>query len=437
MTKQEKYINNLGRMIKHETISGIYQKDYTKFYEFHNILREIFPTITSVCEWEEYCGSILLKWKGKSSEHPVLYMNHHDVVDVQDGWTHPPFSGEVFDGKLWGRGTLDTKGGLFAMLQAADELAEEGFVPEHDIYFESSNCEETSYEGAEYFGKALYERGIRFDYVLDEGGMILDEPIPGAKGSFAMIGMGERGCADLEFIARGAGGHASTPDFNSPLVRLGKFMSEVDSKQIFDVEISPVIKEMFRRLAPTVSGPLKFIYANPDKFEGILKRVIPKQGGTARAFVQSTIAFTMASGSPGRNVIPTEASVIGNMRVSHHQGYKSSLEAIKRIADKYDIETKVLDEAIESPLASYSTSEFTVMEEAVKHVFPGVVPCPYIMTGCSDARFMGKLSPNCYHFVPFVVDKQQMESIHAIDENVNVSTLEPAVEFFKFLMRKR
>ena len=63
-------------------------------------------------------------------------MNHHDVVDVAEGWSHPAFSGEVYDGKLWGRGTLDTKGGLWGMLQAADELAEEGFVPENDIYFD-------------------------------------------------------------------------------------------------------------------------------------------------------------------------------------------------------------------------------------------------------------------------------------------------------------
>ena len=434
MTKQEKYIYNLGRMIQKETVSYYEKHDKTKFYEFHQILKEIFPHITAACHWEEHNGSILLKWKGIKHDFPRLFMNHHDVVGVQDGWTHPPFSGEVFDGKLWGRGALDTKGGLWGMLQAADELAEDGFVPEQDIYFESSCNEETNFEGAEYFGQLLYDRGIRFEFVLDEGGMIMYEPLSGAKDTFAMIGMGERGCADLQFTARGAGGHASAPDKNSALVRLGKFMAEVDSSKVFDVKVSPVIREMFRKLAPSVSGMTGFVYAHPEVFDAVLRRVMPKSGGTARALVQSTIAFTMAEGSNGRNVIPTQASVIGNMRVSHHQSFESSLNAVKKIADKYDIETHILEPAIESPLADYRSKAFKLMEKAVSHAFENVVSVPYIMTGCSDARFMAKLTDSCFHFVPFLIDKQQLESIHAIDECVDVSTLEPAVEFYKFLM---
>ena len=445
MNGNEKYINNLARMVRHETISYYGQKNLAKFYEFHELLRELFPHITGACEWEEYEGSILLKWNGKNGKadekgagetKPVLFMNHHDVVDVADGWSHPAFSGEVFDGKLWGRGTLDTKGGLWGMLQAADELAEEGFVPENDIYFESSCCEETTYEGAEYFAQVLYDRGIRFQYVLDEGGMIMYEPIAGAKGTFAMIGMGERGCSDLRFTARDFGGHASAPDKDTALVRLGKFMQKADAAGLFEVEVAPVIEEMFRRLALSVEGPMRFVYRHPVLFNPILKSVMSKSYGTPRALVQSTIAFTMAEGSNGRNVLPTKASIIGNMRVSHHQGFESSLQAVRELAEKYDIETEVLDPAIDSPLSDYNTEEFRLMEQAVESAFPGVKPVPYIMTGCSDARFMGKLCENCYHFVPFVIDEQQLESIHANDENVDVSTLEPAVKFYKYLMER-
>lgn len=435
--RTQKYVNNLSAMIRKETVSERNQEDKTKFLEFHQLLRELFPAIFAVCEYEEFEGSFLLKWKGtRPGAAPVLFMNHHDTVEAQGAWRHPAFAGELADGKLWGRGTLDTKGGLFGMLQAADELAAEGFTPECDIYFESACTEETDGKGAQHFTEVLKQRGIRFSFALDEGGMIMNEPVSGVKGTYAMIGMGEKGLAELNFIARGKGGHASSPEPNTPLVRLAKFITEVESKKVFDVELTPVIKEMLRRFAPSVPGALKIVYANPDLFAPILKSVMSKSSGTSRAFLQTTIAFTMAKGSDGHNVIPAEAKVAGNMRVSHHQGYEKSLAAIKAIADKYDIETEIQEAAKDSPLADYNSESFKLMEKAVEHAFPGVASAPYIMTGCSDCRFLFEVSDVCYHFVPFLIDKEQMESIHGINECVDVDTLAPAVDFYKYLMRE-
>ena len=363
-------------------------------------------------------------------------MNHHDVVEAQGEWKHEPFSGDIAEGKVWGRGTLDTKGGLWGMLQASEELAKEGFVPNIDIYYESACTEEVGGEGADFISKELQRRGIKFSMVLDEGGMIMYEPIGGAKGTFAMVGMGEKGCAELKFTARGNGGHASTPEKDSPLVRLGKFMAEVDSSQIFDLELSPVIQEMFTRIAPSVNGALGKIFANTNNLGFILKKVMPKTSAVANALLQTTIAFTMASGSDGRNVIPAEAWVIGNMRVSHHQGYESSLLAIKKVADKYDLETEVLEPAIDSPLADFSGEGFKLIEEAVSSAFPGVVSVPYIMTGASDARFMSRVCDNCFHFVPFIISEEQMESIHGLNECVDLDTLAPAVDFYKYVIKE-
>ena len=335
----EKYLNNFAEMIKAETVSFDIQPDKSKFYEFHKLLKKLFPSIFAVVEIEDFDGSLLLKWKGKNPDSmPVMLMNHMDVVEAQGKWTHEPFSGDIADGKLWGRGTLDTKGGLWGMLQAADELAEAGFVPETDIYFESACTEEVGGEGAMEISEVLYERGIRFSMILDEGGMIVSEPIGGAKGNFAMVGMGEKGCAELKFIARSGGGHASTPEKDTPLVRLGKFMQEADSQSIFKAELSPVIQEMFNRLAPHIDGPLGTILGKSNLFKPLITAVMPKVSATAGALLRTTIAFTMANGSEARNVIPAEAWVVGNMRVSHHQGYESSLAAIK----KYVYEEKSL-----------------------------------------------------------------------------------------------
>lgn len=437
MTDRERYTENLGRMLRKETVSFVGQEDFSVFYEFRELIRELFPSLFAVCEEEDYNGSMLLKWKGGDSEKlPALFMNHFDVVPPQQGWEHPPFCGEVFDGKLWGRGALDTKGGLWGMLQAADDLAAEGFVPERDIYFESSCNEETTFQGAEHFYNELKEKGIRFSFVLDEGGMIMFEPIGGAKDTYAMVGLGERGCAELLFTAKGNGGHASSPEYDTPLVRLGKFMAEADSTKAFEVKISPVIQEMFRRLAPSTEGAIRFVYSHPVLFNPVLKKVMPKTSGTAKALLQTTIAFTMAEGSDGRHVIPNRAGVVGSMRVSHHQGYASSLKAITELAAKYDIETEVLDPAIDSPLADYRSDAFKLVEKAIEHSYSGVRVAPYIMTGCSDARFFANLTDNCFHFVPFIIDEQQLESIHGINECVDTETLEGAVDFYKFLMKE-
>jgi len=86
--------------------------------------------------------------------------------------------------------------------------------------------------------------------------------------------------------------------------------------------------------------------------------------------------------------------------------------------------------------ADFNSDEFKTLEAAVKCAFEDVVPVPYIMTGCSDARFMAKLTDSCFHFVPFVISKQQLESIHANDECVDVKTLAPAVDFYRYLMTR-
>ena len=432
----EKYVNNLAAMIKTETVSYDEQPDKSKFYAFHELLKKLFPSLFAVVEVEVFDGSLLMKWKGKNpNASPVMLMNHMDVVEAHGDWSHDPFCGEVFDGKLWGRGTLDNKGGLWGMLQAADELAAEGFVPETDIYFESACTEEVGGEGAKEISKVLYDRGIRFSMILDEGGMIVEEPIAGAKGKFAMVGMGEKGVAELKFIARGNGGHASTPDRNTPLVRLGKFMQAADSQSIFKAELTPVIEEMFSRIGPSVDGPLGKVLSNAGKFKPVLLAVMPKVSATANALVRTTIAFTMAHGSEGRNVIPAEAWVVGNLRISHHQGYESSLAAIKKLAAKYDIETEILSPCDESSLSDFRTDAFRQIEDAVSAAFDNVTTVPYIMTGASDCRFMEKLSKNCFRFVPFVINGQQLESIHGLDENVDVVTLEPAVKFYKHLIK--
>ena len=431
------YAETLAKLVRCETISSFENSDLTKFRAFHQLLRETFPRIFSVCEVEDFDGSLLMRWHGKdSAKEPVLLMNHHDVVEATGTWEHEPFSGDIADGKVWGRGTLDTKGGLWGMLQAAEELVADGFVPERDVYFESACTEETTGAGADLISKTLQERGIRFYMVLDEGGMILYDPIGGADGTFAMIGVGEKGCADLKFIARSNGGHASMPGKDTPLVRLGKFMAAAEKADIFEAKISDTVREMFVRMAPTMKGALKTVLGHVDLFDLPIRKLVPSFSNAAGAMLKTTLAFTMAQGSDGTNVLPQEAWVIGNMRFSHHQGGKASIEAITKLAKKYDIEVEVLDPGFESPLTDFNGAPFKLVERAVKAAFPDVLTSPYVMTGASDARYFSRVSDHCIRFVPFRISDAQLDSIHGLNECVDISTLAPAVDFYKYIIKE-
>ena len=437
-TRDEKYALGLAALIQCETISVKNLDQPEKFRAFQELLRGQFPNIFGVCEFEDFDGSFLLRWKGRDSiAAPVMFMNHQDVVEASGEWKHPPFSGAVAEGKVWGRGTLDTKGGLWGMLQAADELAAEGFVPRCDVYFESACNEETSGAGAQAIAAELERRGLRFAMILDEGGMMLFDPIGGADATFAMIGVGEKGCSDLKFIARDSGGHASTPGKNTPLVRLGKFMAAAErlNPMLFPAEIAPAVKEMLRRMAPTMKkGPLRDACGNIDRLEPVLKRIMPAVSATAGAMLKTTLAFTMAGGSNGTNVLPHEAWVVGNMRFSHHQGGEASRKAVRELAEKYNVEMEVMDAGVDSPITDFNGEAFKKIEAAVTKVFPGVIPSPYLMTGASDSRFFARVCDDCIRFVPFLISDEQMASIHTVNENVDVSTLAPAVDFYKYLI---
>lgn len=430
------YAKKLQKLIRCETVSAAGEKDLEKFRRFHALLREEYPLLFAAAETEEFEGSLLIRWPGKSWEDPVLLMSHHDVVETSGPWTHAPFAGDVAEGKLWGRGTLDTKGSLFAMLQAAEELIKEGFVPEKDIWFESACTEETDGSGADTVSRELEKRGIRFAFTLDEGGMMLYDPIGGADGTFAMIGVGEKGCADLKFVARSKGGHASMPGKDTPLVRLGKFMAAAEKSRCFRAELSPVVREMFSRMAPFATGGMKYMLANVGKYRHVLAELMPSLSPAAGAMLRTTLAFTMAGGSEGTNVLPQEAWVVGNMRFSHHQGQKDSFEKITALAKKYDVETEILDPGFASPVTEFKSEGFLLAERAVRAVFPGIEPVPYIMTGASDSRYFSRVSDCCLRFAPFLIDDKQLESIHGVDENVDIASLPGAVDFYKYIIRE-
>ena len=325
---------------------------------------------------------------------------------------------------------------MFCIFSALEELIWEGYEPECDVYIASSCTEEISGEGAPLIAKYLKDQGVHLELLMDEGGMIVEKPVGGVNGLYGMVGVVEKGYGDVKFIAKSSGGHASAPGKNTPLVRLGKFMADIDKKNPFKAEFTPTVREMFRRMAPNMDFGMRMIFANLWLFEGLLLKVLPMISPAAAAMTRTTIAFTTAKGADGLNVLPQEAYVTANMRFIHHQPNKECFKLLKHLAKKYDIEVEALYNDEPCPIVDYRSDAFHLIEETAAQIYPGVGICPYTMTGGTDAKFYKEICENAIRFAPIYIDAQQYSSIHGINENIYQGALSKAVDFYKAIIKK-
>ena len=324
------YGKTLARMVQYDTVSIPDTDQREKFLGFHKLLEELFPLVHKNLEKTEIDGNLLFFWKGKSSDKPLVLMSHQDVVPAEGEWLHGPFSGDIADGKVWGRGASDTKCSVMAFFQAVEELLKDDYVPENDVYLSSSCTEEWAGDGCPKLVAELEQRGVRPWLVCDEGGGIITDPIGGIHGNFAMIGVFEKGKADVRFTAESNGGHASTPKAHSPIARLSAFVHEAETKPVFKRKMPKEVAAMFETLAPYASFPLKLVFTNLWLFKPVLLKVLPLISAQAGAMIRTTMAFTMQSGSDAFNVMPQKATLGANLRFIPHQGMKESLAIVKK-----------------------------------------------------------------------------------------------------------
>ncbi len=429
------YGEKLSRMIQCETVSEPGIPNTEKFDKFHDTLKELFPLVFSKLEVNYIDSSILIKWEGKGKREPILLMSHQDVVSASGDWKEMPFSGKISDGRVWGRGTVDTKGSLMCIFQSVEELLEENYTPQGDVYIASSSTEEVQGDGAPRTVEYLKSKGVHLSFLMDEGGMIVDEPMPGVKGRFAMIGTVEKGTGNIVVSAQSNGGHASAPGKNTPIARLSAFICDIEKKNPNSIEFSPTLIEMFSRLGKHTSGVLGFAMRHSKGLKPLLKKVLPSVSAKAAAMVRTTMAYTMCGGSMGKNVLPEKAWVNINTRFIQHQGVEETKRILEPYLKKYNLEADYTGCKEPQKSVDFTQKPFKLVEKTLSEVYPDVIPSPYIMTGGTDAYFYQPLTDNALRFAPLYIDKQQLESIHGLNENMFISSLPKGVEFYKKLIQ--
>lgn len=414
-----RYARQAGRLLRLPTV---YVRDAPlpeTFGELHRLLEELFPRLHAAAEVRDFAGSLLFKLGGTDPAGglPLALMSHHDVVAATGDWRYGPFSGEIAEGRLWGRGALDVKVNLFCMLQAVEELLAAGVRPLRDLYLISSCMEEVG--GNDLVADWLAARGVELGLLLDEGSPVMADPFPGAPGDWAAIAVAEKGSANVRFTARGAGGHAMMLHRDSPLVRLGRLMVSCEEQPPFP-------------LAPdaAVAAMLEAVGARPDDAAGLEGLLGPLEAGMAG----TTMVFTCAQGSSAPNVVPTEASVTANLRLAPPLTPQGALEVLAERAAAFGVEAELVDGRPPSPAADPGGPGFAQVAAAVRAALPGAEPIPYVLAGGTDTKHFHKVCRCCLRFTPLRVDRAQQFAVHGVDENVDVAALPGGVDFFKALV---
>ena len=434
----DKYAKEFSKMIQIETLSYTKEKNnIEKFNQLHDVLKELFPNVYNTLDQTVFKGgSILFKWKGKSSEKPMVLMAHQDVVPAsKDDWEFDPFSGAVTDTEIYGRGTLDTKSTLYAFFKAIEELILSGYVPSYDVYISSSTDEEISGFGAELAVAELTKKGVKPYIVLDEGGAIVSDSLPSATKPIALIGVIEKGYCNIRFTAKSKGGHSSTPPKNTPIARLSAFVNDVEKHFPLKTKMIKEVADIFKNAAPSMTGIYRFLFGNIWLFKPLITFLLPKINSFGRALLSTTIAFTMQSGSKAANVIPSEAYVIANLRTHPIQDINASFKVLEKIAKKYDIEATIEEAREASPISDTNSDTYSMLTKTIKENYPDVLVSPYVMLGGTDCRFFSEITTSAFRFSPVRMNNKELSKIHGKNESIKKTALVEAVNFYKSFIK--
>lgn len=428
---------NLGAAIRIATVSheSPSDRDPAAFDRFRVWLETTYPGAHRVMRREEVSGgSLLYTWAGDdASVKPIILMAHMDVVPVEPGtssaWTHPPFAGEIADGFVWGRGTLDDKTSLVAIFEAIERLVARGFTPRRTVYVALGHDEELGGEGARAMADLLAARGVVAESVLDEGGVIADGLIDGMARPVALVGIAEKGIASVELSVEQAGGHSSMPPPSTAVGLVARAIARVEANPM-PARLRGAAAQLFDVVGREMPFVERAIFANLFVFERLVVGRLERNPMT-NALVRTTTAATMAVGGVKDNVLPSRARAVINFRILPGDSVRRVVEHVERAVDDSRVKVRALSPASEpSPTSRTSGRAWEVLSASVAAEFSRGPVAPWLVVGATDARHFTRVAPDVYRFIPVPMRDGDPERAHGRDERVGADALAPAVRFY-------
>ena len=432
----EAYARRLQKMIACATVSHKDRYDDEEFAKLRAVMEELFPRVHANCQrlvFGEDCW--VFRLPGADESRNVLLMSHHDVVAAEGDWTYPPFSGTMAEGKLWGRGTVDTKTPLFAEFAALEELLEQGYRPACNVWLASSHNEEIAGNGIPLANSYFQEQGITFELVLDEGGAVIAPPIGGMTcKKCAMTAIHEKGRHKVKLSATQAAAHSglTAGQKATPAERMAAFITEVSGKHKFIRRLNPQVKGMFRALAPYAAFPMKLLFANLWCFGPLLTRVLPKLSPQAGGLLGTTCAFhKLETDETGKTCTATAM-----LRSVDDGDFAKDFDWFVKTAEKHGISVEKTEDWEYHAPADPALPGFHLVESCIGEIFPDVPVIPFILPAGTDARTLTDVCPCVVRFAPIRLSAQQLASVHSENENMDVAAVGDCVAFYRRLLEK-
>ena len=446
----EAVAERLGKAVQFQTISSGEGApvDRSAFLGLHRLLEGMFPHLHSTLKREyinEY--SLLYTWPGKNLElDPVLLASHLDVVPVDptslNEWAYPPFSGQVAEGFVWGRGTMDVKNGVIGIMEAVEYLVKADFEPERTVYLAFGHDEEIGgHNGTAQIAATLQQRGVTLACVLDEGGGVVEGVLPGINAPVAAVGVAEKGYLSLVLEAEGTGGHSSMPPAHSTIGVLSQAVARLEGSP-FPASFDSFISFM-RYIGSDLSFSMQMALANLWLLKGsVLQRL--EASPVTNALIRTTQAVTMVAGGVKDNILPRVAKAVVNYRLYPGDTLRSVYEHTVDVMGDLPVKISAFNgETLEgpngweaSPVSDPESPQFAFLAYLVRRVFPEAAVGPYLVAGATDARYYTPLCLSVFRFTPMGLDISDMERPHGVNERLSVQNCAKMVTFYVEFLRE-
>ena len=432
----------LAEAIRFQTISNFLNPD-SDAEALHGLQAHIaksFPAFHAAAKREIVASySLLYTWEGSDPKAaPIALLAHQDVVPVSPGtakdWQQPPFDGVIADGLIWGRGSWDDKGNLYSMLEAAEQMAKQGFRPKRTIYFAFGHDEEVGgTRGAKAIAALLASRGVRLDFVLDEGLLITDGIVKGLDRPAALIGVAEKGYATLVLTAHATPGHSSMPPRETAIGMMSAALTRLEDSRL-PAQVRGAVAEMFNTLAPEMTGFNRVVLSNLWLFKPLLLREFEKTGPT-EATIRTTTALTIFNAGDKDNVLPGNAEATVNFRLIPGDTQTSVTDHVRRIIANDRISIEPFPGNIDPPPVTATSSEsYRALNRTIREIFPDTVVAPGLMVAGTDSRHYTGISDHILRFSPVRAKSDDLKRFHGTNERLSIEGYADMIRFYRRLI---
>jgi carboxypeptidase PM20D1 len=444
LTVSDSVVAHLSKAIQFRTVSNsdITQMDSAQFDKFIAFLKQTYPLAHSKLSFERVNQyALLFEWKGKNPAlKPAMLMGHYDVVPVIQGteklWQHKPFEGEIADGFVYGRGTLDDKTTVIGLLEAVEYLLQQGYQPERNIFLAFGHDEEVGgHEGGKKIVELLQSRKIALEYVIDEGAAIKSEGLSGIQKPIALIGIAEKGGMTLQLTATGEGGHSSMPPAKTSIGELATAIDKLQNHP-FPASMDGAVGQMQDYLAPEMPFFKKMLMANRWLFGSFIIKSMAKTNA-GNAMVRTTIAPTILEAGVKENVLPIDALAKVNFRILPGDSVPYVAAYVKKVIenDSIKVEYNAASARNPSPVSDTASWGFRLIHTTIKRCFPDVLVTPSLVVAGTDSRYYTPITPYVYRFMPFRLTDEDLKRPHGTNERISTKDLKNAVQFYVELIK--